>query len=396
LWYASGDGTPTPRRSADGDAAFAPPAGYHRKRNAGSEEGSRIRASWALAGLFAVVFAPVTGVGSAAPYFSAEFIYLQDPGFPNCHCSSLLQLQNGDLLCAWYGYTGSENGTACEVRYSRKAAGSSAWTRPRTVIWDPLPNGDRTQGNCVLWQDPDGKVWCFYDVRTAVEWSTTLLKYATSTDNGHTWSPPVTLTSELGNNVRCHAFVASSGAWILPAYSDVDNTGVMFISTDQGVTWRKSAPLGNPRDPAVIQPSVIERSDHSLRALLRKCGAPLNIHESYSYDSGWTWTHPAPISLPNPECSVEQMKLANGHVVLIFNNTTSGRTPLSAALSTDGGATWIAVRNLETAAGEYSYPSIIQTADGLLHVTYTHRREHIKHVVFNEDWLAAGAAAFTD
>ena len=349
-----------------------------------------MRTYWAFASLFALAFVSVAGVGSAAPSFNAEFIYLQDPGFPNCHCSSIIQLQNGDLLCAWYGYSGSEKGTACEVRYSRKPAGSDTWTAPQSVIWDPLPNGDRTQGNVVLWQDPNGKVWCFYDVRTAVEWATTQLKYTSSTDNGHTWSAPVNMAGELGWNVRCHAFAASNGNWILPAYSDVNDNGAMFISTNQGASWSLSGTLGNPGDPSVIQPSVIERSDHSLRALLRKWGAPLNIHESYSYDYGWTWTYPAPISLPNPQSSVEQAKLANGHVVLIFNNTISGRTPLSAALSTDEGATWTAIRNLETVAGEYSYPSIIQTADGRIHVTYTHQRTHIKHVVFNEEWLAAG------
>jgi predicted neuraminidase len=60
------------------------------------------------------------------------------------------------------------------------------------------------------------------------------------------------------------------------------------------------------------------------------------------------------------------------------------RTPLCLALSEDEGRSWQEELRLEQGPGEYSYPAIIQTSDGRLHVTYTWRRERIKHVVIGE------------
>ena len=81
-------------------------------------------------------------------------------------------------------------------------------------------------------------------------------------------------------------------------------------------------------------------------------------------------------------------KLKSGRVVLIFNDTDeSDRYPLSIIQSTDDGQTWEEQRTLEADWGEFSYPCIIQSEDGMIHVSYTYRRYHIKHVAFDEGWL---------
>jgi len=51
--------------------------------------------------------------------------------------------------------------------------------------------------------------------------------------------------------------------------------------------------------------------------------------------------------------------------------------------------TWEAALVLEREAGEYSYPAVIQTSDGLVHISYTWRRERIKHVVIDPTELAS-------
>ena len=80
-------------------------------------------------------------------------------------------------------------------------------------------------------------------------------------------------------------------------------------------------------------------------------------------------------------------KLNNGHVLLVFNNQDNSRSPLHIALSTDEARTWSKPLQLESNPGEYSYPSVMQSSDGKIHIIYTFRRYSIKHVELNEDWF---------
>ena len=66
--------------------------------------------------------------------------------------------------------------------------------------------------------------------------------------------------------------------------------------------------------------------------------------------------------------------------MLVYNHTAKGRSPLNLALSRDS-VTWQAALVLENEPGEYSYPAIIQTSDGLVHITYTWKRQKVRHVV---------------
>jgi predicted neuraminidase len=67
---------------------------------------------------------------------------------------------------------------------------------------------------------------------------------------------------------------------------------------------------------------------------------------------------------------------------LVYNHTPRGRTPLNVAVS-ENGTDWQAALVLENEPGEYSYPAVIQTSDGMVHATYTWKRKHVKHVVIN-------------
>ena len=85
-------------------------------------------------------------------------------------------------------------------------------------------------------------------------------------------------------------------------------------------------------------------------------------------------------SLPNPNSGTDALTLLDGRQLLVYNPVAEGRTPLAVALSVDG-KTWRDVLTLEKQPGEYSYPAAIQSADGLVHITYTWKRLRIKHVV---------------
>jgi len=93
-----------------------------------------------------------------------------------------------------------------------------------------------------------------------------------------------------------------------------------------------------------------------------------------------TFSPAAETDLPNPNSGIDVVRCKNGDLILIYNPTTLTRTPLSLARSPDDGKTWKKVYDLETEPGEYSYPAMIVASTGLLEITYTWRRTHIKHV----------------
>jgi predicted neuraminidase len=118
-----------------------------------------------------------------------------------------------------------------------------------------------------------------------------------------------------------------------------------------------------------------------------------------SRDDGVTWTEGIDSEIPNPGSSLEVVALRDGSWLMVLNDTESGRARLSAWVSEDEGRSWPRRRALEDAAGgAYSYPSVLQAADGLVHVSYSHadptpdgkkRQEAIGHVAFDPAWVGS-------
>jgi predicted neuraminidase len=207
---------------------------------------------------------------------------------------------------------------------------------------------------------------------------------------------------------RAHPFLADQTRLIVPLYSDGFSLSLMAITDDWGKTWHTSSPLcaaGN------IQPSLARRKDGSLYCLMRDNGPPpKRLHQSESRDRGETWSPVTDSSIPNPGSGAELVGLRNGHWALINNDTENGRNSLCVSLSDDEGRTWKWKRHLEfdpegPAAGSYHYPSLIQSRDGSLHVSYSYHlsckdrkqdaqgrcsTKSIKHAHFNEAWVMRG------
>jgi predicted neuraminidase len=107
-----------------------------------------------------------------------------------------------------------------------------------------------------------------------------------------------------------------------------------------------------------------------------------------SRDAGQTWSELTPLDVPNPNSGIDAVTLADGRHVMVYNDTPRGRTPLNVGVSSDG-VRWANVLTLEKEPGEYSYPAVIQTADGKLHLTYTWKRLKVRHVVLDPGKLNA-------
>src|SRR5690606_19449185 len=115
------------------------------------------------------------------------------------------------------------------------------------------------------------------------------------------------------------------------------------------------------------------------------------VTQSSSSDGGQTWSAMTATSLPNPNSGTDAVTLADGRQLLVYNHTPAGRSPLNVALSTDG-KNWAPALVLENEPGEYSYPAVIQAADGKIHITYTWKRQRVRHVVLDPKKLETAAS----
>jgi predicted neuraminidase len=118
------------------------------------------------------------------------------------------------------------------------------------------------------------------------------------------------------------------------------------------------------------------------------------IFTSESKDDGATWAPLSLLDVRNPNSGIDAVTLADGRFLLVYNdaqsvegNWSAGRGLLRVAVSSDG-TTWKPVLTLEDQPGqEFSYPAVIQTDDGCVHVTYTWKRQKIRHVVLDSRLL---------
>jgi len=262
------------------------------------------------AALIGAVLGGVAGAADAVPQYQAELIFTPTERYPSSHASTIVELGNGDLLCAWYA--GRQEGAQdVAVWYSRKAPGSDLWTRPAILADDP----NHPEGNPVLFEDPNGRVWLFYVTMydEGVEaWDRCKVKCKWSDDKGQTWSETRTLRDELGWMTRNKPIVLDNGDWLLPIYDERVWTSGVMISSDNGRTWFASDEI--KAGPGNIQPTLAQLGDGSILALMRRGGPPERIWQSRSYDLGRTWSDPVVTDLPNPNAATDVVRLANGHL----------------------------------------------------------------------------------
>lgn len=340
-------------------------------------------------------------VRAADPVFRRVF-GPEVPTGPYKHPACLEELSNGDLYLVYYGGEG-EYADDTAVFGSRLKKGSSEWTSPVAIARDPL----RSAGNGVIWEAPNGWVWMFYVVRFGPTWADSRIQAKVSRDLGETWSDPTVISFERGLMVRNRPIVLADGTYLLPAYEEVGedkeavgkdskSTCFRFDPKSPNDGWSRLGSVSS--DKGNIQPAIVELEPSHLLAYCRRGGGygPESsgfIVASESKDGGKTWSRGMDTAFPNPNSAVDMMKLRNGHLMLIYNHHPNVRTPLSVAVSTDGGKTWPHRRDLATEYNAYAYPIFFQAKDGRVHAIYTSdQRKVINHVIFDEDWVLQGSA----
>lgn len=376
------------------------------------------------------------------PFYEAELIFPLEHW--HNHASSIVELPNGDLLACWYHGSGERTADDVRILASWRRRGSDRWEVPFTLADTPgFPDCNPT-----LFVDSRERLWLLWPVILANQWHTALMKYRIAGEYSGPgaprwqWSdnllfiprnfaprvrevvepewkttPPGRLAeylktildragdkyfSRLGWMTRAHPIELPSGRILVPLYSDGYDLSLIAFTDDGGLTWSSSEPLVSHGG---VQPALVRRSDGTLVAYMRDNGPPpKRVLVATSRDDGVTWSPVTDTDIPNPGSALEVIRLREGLWAMVYNDTERGRHSLAVALSDDEGRTWKWRRHLERddrekGGGSFHYPSVIQTRDGLLHVTYSYFLNHlpegaprkaIKHARFNVAWVKQG------
>jgi predicted neuraminidase len=344
-----------------------------------------------MLGLSASAAAASSGDTLCTALVSEEFIADSMP-VPECHASSIVETDSG-LLAAWFGGTHEGQPDVAVWLARRTVAG---WTRP-VIVADGRVDSERQYPcwNPVLHRSRTGAVMLFYKVGPNPREWWGMMK--TTTNDGATWSPPMQLPPGVIGPVKNKACEFENGDILCPSSTEDGGWRVWFeLTADGGMTWERIGPLNNPARIEAIQPALLCRPDGVLQAVGRtKQGRMFSME---SRDRGRNWSAMELLDFWCANSGIDGVVLRDGRLLVVYNHGRNdsgswvvGREMLNVALSTDGHE-WNAACVLARAPGsEFSYPAVIQTRDGLVHITYTWKRLKIKHVVLDPSRLVGRA-----
>ena len=334
---------------------------------------------------------------NAAPLFAAEVI---DPArtVPSVHVASLCELDGGRLLASWYGGT-REGHPDVAVFTAIQEPGATSWSKPVVVVDREIAQREldrfvKKVGNAVVFSDGRRQVWMLYVTIAAGGWSGSSLNLKVSHNGGQTWSRSERLVlspwfnlSELGKN---QPVPLVDGGWCVPIYHELVGKfpELLWLPPKGGAAAAtKTRPFGGGM---AFQPALVALDGERALLACRDVTERRRVFLSWSEDAGASWAAPAAADLPNPGSGLDALRLRDGRVLMAFNDSEQGRDVLRLAVSGDAGRSWHRTGTLEREPGqEFSYPFLLQTTDGRVHVVYTWKRQNIKHAAFNSAWLKA-------
>ncbi len=345
-------------------------------------------------------YSPAAATVDSEPFMNEEFIS-PDPGKERVHVGSICELPDGRLAAAWYGGT-REGAKDVSIFFAVKDPGTAGfWSRPKRIVDRMSASRElyryvKKVGNPVIFTSPGDRLWLVYVTIAAGGWSGSSLNVKRSDDAGTTWSKSQRLTLSpffnISELVRNRPLPMSSGGVALPIYHEClgDFPEILWLQPgpeDSAIAFRKSRMTGGR---SFIQPSVVAYGASFGTAFYRCRSNEKSVGAAITKDTGASWSEPQILTLPNPDSALDAVILSDQRILLAFNDSGGNRENLRLAISLDHGIHWIRIATLEsTPGGEFSYPYMIRTQDGRIHLVYTWHRKRIKHVTFNEAWIGA-------
>jgi predicted neuraminidase len=375
--------------------------------------------------------------GGTAPDISTHFV--SSSHNIHTHAASLVELGDGRIRAFWFA--GSREGAEdVDIRTAIFDPENNRWGAESTIATREgtqrsLMRYVKKLGNPVAQRAGDGTLWLFYVTVSLGGWAGSSITAVTSKDDGATWSPARRLVTSpflnISTLVKGTPFFYDDGSLGLPAYHEfVGKFGELLRISSNGKIIDK---LRLSSGKFSLQPIVLIKNSQQAIAMMRYSGvAPRRLISTTTDDGGQHWSIPVKTALANPDAAVSGVMLHDGKILLAINNTEHGRDALSLVISGDGGSTWTTVYQLEEQRGlgneprsflmlaaqlakatdagitdasiyaesakrskcstkdcgfEFSYPYLIQTRSGDLHLVYTWNRSYIKHVRFTRAWL---------
>ncbi|NYI18503.1 putative neuraminidase [Xanthomonas arboricola] len=327
-----------------------------------------------------------------SPIVLSEFI--ADPApTPQAHASTLLETRDGHLLAAWFG--GAHEGAA-DVGIWLSQRDAQHWQLPRRIADGARAGTDGATvpaWNPVLFQSASGPVQLYYKLGPNPRqwWGLRM----TSSDDGAHWSSPQRLPDGILGPIKNKPVQLPGGRILAPSSSeDRGWRAHLEWSDDDGAHWQRGMPLNDPALIGAIQPSLLLHANGRVQALGRS--QQNKLFSTFSDDGGLHWQPMQLLDVQNPNSGTDAVLLRDGRSLLVYNPAVAGkdwwqgRGTLAVAVSDDG-LQWRRVLTLEDSAkDEFSYPAVIQTRDGLVHISYTWKRQRIRHVVIDPARLGSG------
>lgn len=318
------------------------------------------------------------------------------------HCASLAvasREEGAELVSVWYEGR-YETAPDTTIRVSRRAIGRSAaaggaggeapggqelppWSDAETAIHLPgVP-----LGNPVLWTE-EKQLRLLFPVLLGESWTEGILCSASSADGGRSFSVPALFLARPGFMPKTRPLDTREGRFVLPIYHEASYAPYVALAPSVDAPQAVELVGETMARGKVIQPAIIERADGALLMLARSNQG--TVWKSVSPNGGLSWSICRATALENPDGAVDLIKLRDGRVLLVWNNSRNSRSVLTAALSRDDGESWYAVRDIVRGAGEYAYPSACEAQDGTLCVAFTQDRYKIVEARFSAGWIEAG------
>lgn len=316
---------------------------------------------------------------------------------PSVHGANVIEKLDGGLFATWFG--GSREGGKDVVLWgSDLSPGSPSWSVPRRIVGPgetqaALGRYIKTIGNSVLVRGEQGRLWLYYVTVSVGGWAGSSLNVMLSLDDGQSWAAPRRLITSPFFNIstlnKSAAVHYGDGTIGLPVYHEFIGKFAELLYLDNRGQVLDKARISHGRHS--IQPLVLPLDSRQALALMRDTGpGPGRVLLSHSDDAGKHWSADERSALPNPDSAVAGLRRPDGSLLLVFNDIESGRSSLALAVSSDQGRSWNTIKHFEQAKdgkSEFSYPYLIRSSNGTMHLLYTWNRKRIRHVAFNDDWI---------